>query len=61
MSAVVLGILPFLVGTMLFVLNRQLMLVLFVDPRGRFMLVLALASVVVGLLAMAAIIKRSLR
>ena len=36
-TALVLGILPFLVGAVLYFLNRDLMSVLFVDPRGRFM------------------------
>jgi tight adherence protein B len=60
-SAAVLGLLPFVVGGLLFFLNGQLMSVLFVDSRGRFVLGLAILSVLTGVAVMTAIIKRSLR
>jgi tight adherence protein B len=60
-SAGVLAVLPFFVGGMMYVLNPGLMSVLFSDPRGRFMLGVALSSVLVGIWVMAMIIKRSLR
>jgi tight adherence protein B len=60
-SAVVLGLLPFLVGGIMFLLNRNLGTILFVDPRGRFMLGMAFLSVLAGMVTMAVIIRKSLR
>jgi tight adherence protein B len=60
-SAAVLAVLPFLVGGLLYLINPGLMSALFNDPRGRFMLGLAISSVLVGIWVMAIIIKRSLR
>ena len=60
-SATVLAILPFLVGAILFFLNSELMSIMFVDSRGRFMLGLALLSLGTGIAVMALIIKRTLR
>jgi tight adherence protein B len=60
-SAAVLGALPFVVAAVLFFLNRELILVLFVDHRGRFMLGLAILSVLIGIAVMAIIIRRALR
>ena len=60
-SAAVLGLLPFVVGGGLFLINRDLMSVMLVDPRGRFMLGVAFLSVVTGIIVMALIIKKSLR
>jgi tight adherence protein B len=60
-SAAVLGLLPFVVGGLLCLLNGQLMSILFVDSRGRFVLGLAILSVLTGVVVMIAIIKRSLR
>jgi tight adherence protein B len=60
-SATVLGILPFVVGAILFVFNPGLMSVLLHDPRGRFMLGLAFISLIVGVGVMAVIIRRALR
>jgi tight adherence protein B len=60
-SAAVLGILPFVVGALLFFLNRDLMSVLLVDPRGRFMLGVAFLSLVTGIIVMTVIIKKSLQ
>ncbi len=60
-SACVLALLPILIGAILFLLNPELMSVLFVDPRGRFMIGLAFFSLVTGITIMALIIKRTLR
>jgi tight adherence protein B len=60
-SAAVLGLLPFVVGGLLYIFNGQLMSILFTDPRGRFVLGLALSSLLVGVAVMVALIKRSLR
>jgi Flp pilus assembly protein TadB len=60
-SAAVLALLPFAVGGLLFLLNPQLMSVLFDDPRGRFMLGIAFLSLVTGVSVMAVIIRKSLR
>jgi tight adherence protein B len=60
-SAAILGLLPFVVGGGLFFINRDLMRVMLVDPRGRFMLGIAVLSVVTGIIVMAMIIKKSLR
>lgn len=60
-SAVVLGVLPFAVGGLLFFLNPGLMSVLFEDPRGRFMLGMALLSLAIGIAVMALIIRKTLR
>jgi tight adherence protein B len=60
-SAVVLAILPFFVGGMMYMLNRPLMSVLFTDPRGRFMVGIALLSLLAGVSVMTWIIRTSLR
>jgi tight adherence protein B len=60
-SAAVLAVLPFVVGGAMFVLNRDFIMTLFVDPRGRIMLGVAFLSLVTGLGTMAAIVKRALR
>ncbi len=60
-SAMVLAILPFVVGAILFALNPALMSILFQDPRGRYMLGLAFLSLLTGIAVMALIIKRALR
>ncbi len=60
-SAVVLGFLPFFVGGIMYLFNRQLMSILFIDPRGRFAVGLALLSLLAGIAVMIFIIKRSLR
>jgi tight adherence protein B len=52
---------PFVAGVGLFLINRDLVSVLFTDPRGRFMLGVALASLLTGIVAMRALIKRNLR
>jgi len=45
----------------LFVINPEVMSVLFVDPRGRFMLGIAVVSLLLGIAVMKAMISRSLR
>ena len=60
-SATVLAVLPFAVGALLFFLNPSLMSVLFDDPRGRFMMGMALLSLAIGVSVMAVIIRKSLR
>ncbi|HTZ41253.1 MAG TPA: type II secretion system F family protein, partial [Syntrophales bacterium] len=51
-SAIVLSILPFLMGTAIFVLNPNYLEVLFREPVGRVMVVVAGALMVVGIFAM---------
>jgi tight adherence protein B len=60
-SVWVLSILPFLTAAGMMVMNRDLMSALFTDPRGRFMVGLALVSLVAGIAVMSRMIKRSLR
>jgi tight adherence protein B len=60
-SAMVLAALPFVIGGIMYLMNRELVLPLFVDPRGRLMLGVAFLSLVTGLGAMAMIIKRAVR
>jgi Flp pilus assembly protein TadB len=55
------SILPFVAGGGLFLINRELMSVLFVDPRGRLMLGIACISLFLGVAAMKAMIKSNLR
>jgi Flp pilus assembly protein TadB len=49
------------VGALLFFFNPALMSVLLQDPRGRFMLGLSFLMLVMGIGAMAMIIRRALR
>jgi tight adherence protein B len=60
-STVVVGTMPFIAGVGLFLINRELMSVLFVDPRGRFMLGVAVVGQLLGIVVMKAMIKKSLR
>jgi tight adherence protein B len=60
-SATVVATLPFVAGVGLFLINRELMSVLFVDPRGRHMLGIACLGLLFGIAAMKAIIKSCLR
>ena len=60
-SALVLALLPFLIGGYLYLINRDFALTLWVDPRGRFMLGIAFLSLVTGLSSMYVIVKRALR
>ena len=57
----VVSILPFVAGGGLFLINRELMSVLFVDPRGRLMPGIACISLLLGVAAMKAMIKSNLR
>jgi tight adherence protein B len=59
-SAAVVAAAPFVAGGGLFLVNRELMSVLFVDPRGRFMLGVAAVCLVSGVIAMKALIKKNL-
>ena len=60
-SATIVAIMPFVAGAGLFLINRELMSLLLVDPRGRQMLGIAFISLLLGIGAMKAIIKSSLR
>lgn len=60
-SAAVVGITPFIAGGGLFLINRELMSVLFVDPRGRFMLGIAVVCLLLGVVAMRAMISKNPR
>ena len=60
-SAAIVGTTPFVAGVGLFLINRDLMTVLFFDPRGRFMLGIAVASLLTGIAGMRALIKKNLR
>lgn len=60
-SAAIVATTPFVAGVGLFLINRDLISVLFIDPRGRFLLGIAVASLLTGLAAMRALIKRNLR
>ena len=60
-SAALVATTPFVAGVGLFLINRDLITVLFFDPRGRFMLGIAVASLLTGLAAMRALIKKNLR
>jgi tight adherence protein B len=60
-SAAIVATTPFVGGVGLFLINRDLMSVLFNDPRGRFMLGIAVVSLLSGIAAMRALIKRNLR
>ena len=61
MSVMVLSALPFIAGGLQLLINYDLMVTLFTDPRGRFMVGLALASLVSGTVVMAYMIKRAMR
>jgi tight adherence protein B len=60
-SAAIVATTPFVAGVGLFVINRELMSSLFVDPRGRFMLGLAIIGLLSGIATMTALIRRNLR
>ena len=57
-SAVVVAMMPLIAGAGLFLINRQLMSTLLVDPRGRFMLGVALFSLFLGIGMMIIIIRK---
>jgi len=60
-SAAVVATMPFIAGLGLFLINRELMSLMFVDPRGRFMLGVAAVGLLLGVVVMKAMIKKSLR
>jgi tight adherence protein B len=60
-SAIVLALLPFAVGGALYVMDRDMALMLWDDSRGRFILGLACISLLTGLSTMYVIVKRALR
>jgi tight adherence protein B len=60
-SAAVLAVLPFVVGGLMFVINRDLAMTLLDNSRGRFMVGVAFLSLVTGLTTMAVIVRRALR
>jgi tight adherence protein B len=60
-SATVLAILPFVVGGLMYVINRDLAMALLDNSRGRFMIGVAFLSLVTGLTTMAVIVRRALR
>lgn len=60
-STVVVAIMPFVAGAGLFLINRQVLATLFIDPRGRFMLGVAMVSLLFGIIVMKVMISKSLR
>jgi tight adherence protein B len=60
-STGIVATMPFVAALGLFAINREVMSVLFVDPRGRLMLAIAVVSLVSGIAVMKAMISRSLR
>jgi tight adherence protein B len=60
-SAAVVATAPFIAGAGLFLIDRNLMSVLFADPRGRFMLGLAVVCLLLGVATMKALISKNLR
>jgi tight adherence protein B len=60
-SALVLAAMPLVAGVGLFLINRELMRTLLIDPRGRFLLELAVGSLLSGIITMKFLIKRNLR
>jgi len=59
-SAAVMAATPFVAGGALFLINRDLMSSLFLDPRGRFMLGVAVICLISGIVTMKALIRKSL-
>ena len=60
-SAMIMAAMPFVAGAGLFLINRELMLTMLTDPRGRFLLGLAGASLVLGIVTMKVLITKNLR
>lgn len=60
-SAAIIATTPFVAGVGLFLIDRDLISILFMDPRGRFLLGIAVASLLTGIATMRALIKRNLR
>jgi len=60
-STVIIAIMPFVAGVGLFLINREVISILFIDPRGRLMLAVAVVSLFLGIAVMKAMIRKSLR
>jgi len=60
-SSMVLAALPFVVGGAMYLMNRDLVSVLFVDTRGRLMVGVAFLMLVIGLTTMSVLVKRAVR
>ena len=60
-SAAIVATTPFIAGGGLFLINRDLVSVLVTDPRGRFMLGIAVACLLTGIASMHVMIKKNLR
>jgi tight adherence protein B len=60
-STALVSAMPFIAAAGLFLINGHMMSVFFVDPRGRFMLGVAMGGLVLGIVVMKAIIRRNLR
>jgi tight adherence protein B len=60
-SAALISIMPFVAAAGLYLVKPDMMSLLFVDHRGRFMLGVAILSLLLGIATMSAIIKRTLR
>jgi len=60
-SAAVIAITPFVAGAGLYLVKPDMVSLLFVDHRGRFMLGVAIVSLLLGIATMGAIIRRTLR
>jgi tight adherence protein B len=60
-SAAVISIMPVVAGAGLYLVKPDMMALLFADHRGRFMMGVALVSLLLGIATMSAIIRRTLR
>jgi tight adherence protein B len=60
-SVTVLSILPFATAAGMMIIDHDLMSALYTDPRGRFMVGLALVSLFIGVVVMFRMIKRTMR
>lgn len=60
-SAIAIGLSPVIAGGALYYHSPSLMMILFDDPRGRFMLGLAVLFLILGFITMVQMIKRALR
>ena len=60
-SATLISIMPFVAGAGLYLVKPDMMSLLFVDHRGRFMLGVAIVCLLLGIATMAATIRRTLR
>jgi tight adherence protein B len=60
-STMILGALPFVVALAMYLVNRAVMVSLFVDPRGRYMLGFAVLLLTLGILTMVEMVRRTQR